>query len=196
MPASRVHQLLSPVSVDNHQSSDQQQLVTRDDAFREDGQAHPVWGAAVCCPRHACVCDNGEVCQAHTWCQERGSHRVLAGGGGFHRLCDLCDPAGVGSSQISAPEAAGLHGWDHTVVSAADVRGLKAYRSHHSSKHHSLSNCLLRQKCLYVCLTWCLILLLFFVSLAVKFSWSNKFVSVFLNLRIHILKYCPTATDI
>lgn len=99
--------------------SSDQQLVFRDHALWEDGQAHPVWGAAVCSPNRANICDHGEVCQPHTRRERQGSNSLLASGGDIYRLRDLCDPAGVGSSQISHPEAAQFLHRDYTVVSTA-----------------------------------------------------------------------------
>lgn len=97
--------------------SSDQQLVSRDHALGEDGQVHPVWGAPVCSPHRTHLCDYGEVCQNHTHCARRESNGLLAGGGGLYCLCDHCDPAGVGSSQIYVPEAAEVHLRHHTVVS-------------------------------------------------------------------------------
>lgn len=91
----------------------------RDHVFGEDGQARPVRGAAVRSPYRASLCDYGEVCQPHTCCERMGSNSLLASGGGLCRLYDLCDPSGVGSSEISESEAAEVHLEGHTVVSRA-----------------------------------------------------------------------------
>lgn len=98
-----------------------EQLVFRDHALREDGQACHVWGAAVCSSYHTNLCDNGEICQTHTRCERTQSNSLLACGGSLYRLCDIHDPAGVGSSEISDSEEAKDLQRDHTVVSTAVV---------------------------------------------------------------------------
>lgn len=95
--------------------AEQQPPVFRDHALQEDGQAARVRAAAVCSPRPAGVCDHGEVCPGCARLQ--GTDFLLAGGGCVYRLCDHPDAAGVGSFEISDPEATRLHLGDHTVVS-------------------------------------------------------------------------------
>ena len=96
--------------------SSEQPLMLGDHALREDGQARPVWGPAVCSSRRARLCNHGEICQHHTGLER--SNGLLACGGGLYRLRDLCDPAGVGSSEVYDPEGAEVHQRDHTMVSS------------------------------------------------------------------------------
>lgn len=89
----------------------------RDDAFREDGQAHRVRSAAVSSSRCSRLCSHGEICRRHKRCESTGCDYLLACGGCFNCLRNLCDPAGVGSSQIRDPEETEIPLRNHTVVS-------------------------------------------------------------------------------
>lgn len=102
--------------------TEQQPPVFRDHALQEDGQARRARAAAVCSPRRAGVCDHGEVCQACTRLQ--GTDFLLAGGGCVYRLRDHPHTAGVGSFEISDPEAAQLRLGEHTVVSTDVNKGV------------------------------------------------------------------------
>lgn len=124
-------------------SSDQQHSVSGDHhALRKDHQTDPVRAAGVCSPDNTCVCDHGEVRRPHTRCQRSGSNRVLAGGGGLHGLCDLCDPAGVGSPEIRDHQEEEVYLRDHTVVStgtwgSANVTGITHKIKHQQKRRQS-----------------------------------------------------------
>lgn len=94
-----------------------QPQVFREHGLWQDGQTGRVWAAAVRSPHRAHLCGHGKVRQTYPWGERRGSHSLLAGGGCLHRLCDLCDSAGVGSCQIPDLEEEEVYLGDHTVVS-------------------------------------------------------------------------------